>query len=111
MAVAACDPNVPLHNVSDPRYVIDVFTLYCHHWEDIGWIGIANSHLLRTAPTSFAWIKGHDANPGNDGADAAAAQGSQMHRQNNKLFGSAAQPLAKPSSPTYHSSMGYRSPA
>ncbi|EPQ50338.1 ribonuclease H-like protein [Gloeophyllum trabeum ATCC 11539] len=79
-------PFVPITIATDSMYVIDGLTKHLGHWEDIGWLGVANSQFFqaaayqlrrRSARTSFQWVKGHDNNPGNEAADALAKQGSE----------------------------------
>ncbi|KAH9853759.1 hypothetical protein C2E23DRAFT_684645, partial [Lenzites betulinus] len=74
-----------LHIVSDSRYAIDGLTRHVHHWEDTGWIGVANAPTLRkvtaalrarSAPTTFRWVKGHSGDKGNEEADRLAKAGA-----------------------------------
>lgn len=64
---------------------MDGLTKHLKHWEDDGWIGIANDkwfraaayHLRRrSAPTSFKWTPGHTRILGNKRADELAETGA-----------------------------------
>ncbi|KAG0694780.1 hypothetical protein DFH29DRAFT_985146 [Suillus ampliporus] len=79
------NPLTPVTFITDSRYVIDGLTNHLCSWEDKGWIGIANSKLLkatvyhlrmRSATTTFCWVKGHSGNKGNDEADKLAGTGA-----------------------------------
>ncbi|KAG1734854.1 ribonuclease H-like protein, partial [Suillus occidentalis] len=81
-------PLIPVTFITDSRYVIDGLNTHLHNWEDHGWINEANANLfratvyhlrIRSAATSFRWIKGHSNNEGNDGADALAETGAQKN--------------------------------
>jgi ribonuclease HI len=81
---AQATPNfVRLEIRSDSLTTIEGLTKHLKDWEDIGWIGVKNSDLLkvaayqlrkRSAPTYFQWVKGHSGDRGNDGADALAGR-------------------------------------
>ncbi len=86
-AVEATPPFATLHVVTDSKYVADGLTVHAASWERRGWLGVANSDLLRdvlarlrsrSAPTTFRWIKGHTGIQGNDGADRLAKSGSEL---------------------------------
>jgi ribonuclease HI len=76
---------MPLTIKSDSRYVINGLTKHLGEWEDNGWFGVDNKELfqaaayqlrIRSAKTSFEWVKGHSGVPGNEAADQAAAAGT-----------------------------------
>lgn len=86
VAAQIVPPFAPLTVISDSKYAIEGLTKHLHDWEDDGWIGIANAELfkataarlrMRTAPTTFKWVKGHDGDEGNEGADELAGQGAR----------------------------------
>lgn len=75
----------PVQIRTDSRFVIDGLTKHLRDWEDRGWLGITHAELfkatayrlrLRSAPTSFVWIKGHSGHIGNEKADALAKEGA-----------------------------------
>lgn len=83
-------PYVPLHIVSDSKYVVDGMTLHLKKWENRGWIGVANAAPFaeaaaalrgRSVQTTFRWVKGHSNILGNEGADKLAAAGAELPRQ------------------------------
>ncbi|KAI1783861.1 hypothetical protein LXA43DRAFT_838491, partial [Ganoderma leucocontextum] len=74
-----------LHIVSDSKYVIRGLTVHLQKWEQNGWLHVRNKPLIQTvtaklrarfAPTTFRWVKGHSGDPGNEGADDLAKDGS-----------------------------------
>ncbi|KAI0094524.1 RnaseH-domain-containing protein [Irpex rosettiformis] len=76
----------------DSQYAIDGLTTHLNRWQDRGWIGIENAQLFRSAAyhlrkrsaiTTFEWVKGHNGNLGNEGADELAAQGAQQAQSDN----------------------------
>ncbi|PCH33463.1 hypothetical protein WOLCODRAFT_147557 [Wolfiporia cocos MD-104 SS10] len=72
IVVASTVPDFsPLLLVTDSTYVIDGLTIHLPHWEDRGWLGVANMH------TSLLWVKGHADIEGNIQADALVGQGSR----------------------------------
>ncbi len=90
LAVNAVPPFAPLHIVTDSKYVFKGLTEYRWQWEAQGWIGVANSRLIRetvarlrarSAITSLRWVKGHSGNVGNDGADALAKEAVRTKRK------------------------------
>jgi ribonuclease HI len=89
-AISATPPFQPLEISTDSKYVINGLTTHLGTWEDRGWIGIKNApffqkatHLLRirTAPTTFKWVKGHDSNEGNEGSDTLAKEGARKNEE------------------------------
>ncbi|KAI0686120.1 hypothetical protein C8T65DRAFT_712418 [Cerioporus squamosus] len=83
-AVAAVSPFAPLHVVSDSKYVVEGLTVHLPKWERQGWLGTDNAPALRdvvarlrarSALTTFCWVKGHQGNVGNEGADKLAKAG------------------------------------
>lgn len=79
-------PFAQINFISDSKYVIDALTLHHKKWEQRGWIGIANKDIFkptlallrqRGAVTTFQWVKGHNGNLGNEGADALAGIGAE----------------------------------
>ena len=82
-----CVPRFqPLKIITDSRYVINGLTYYLGPWEDQGWIGINNATLfkkaafllrMRTAKTSFQWVKGHAGDQGNEESDRLAKEGAK----------------------------------
>ena len=88
LQVARTTPKeTPLMIKSDSEYAIEGLTKNLTHWENKGWIGISNSALFkataawlrsRSSTTSFQWIKGHNGETGNEGADRLAAEGALL---------------------------------
>ena len=78
--------DAPLVILSDSRYVVQGATAWIHNWRRRGWRtaggkAVANRELweklgaaqaIRTARTSFEWVKGHAGHPLNVRTDAAA---------------------------------------
>ncbi|KAJ8502105.1 hypothetical protein ONZ51_g163 [Trametes cubensis] len=90
MAHKATPPFVPMHIVSDSKYVVNGLTKWLPRWESVGWIGVQNAEVIRAAvaylrsrcaPTTLRWVKGHAGTEGNEGADALAARAAEMDRQ------------------------------
>ena len=85
-ALEGAPPEAPLVILSDSRYVVQGATAWIHNWRRRGWRtaggkAVANRELwerlgaaqaIRTARTSFEWVKGHAGHPLNVRADAAA---------------------------------------
>ncbi|KDQ32522.1 hypothetical protein PLEOSDRAFT_1031457 [Pleurotus ostreatus PC15] len=78
--------NETLKILTDSKYVIKSLTTNLKGNEDKGYIGIANKTLLRattatlrerTGRTLFKWVKGHQGNNLNEGADLLAGQGTE----------------------------------
>ncbi len=76
----------PLKVITDSKYVIEGLTTHLNKWEDMGWIGIENTPFfrkaaallkMRTATTTFQWVKGHSGNKGNDESDRLAWKGGE----------------------------------
>ncbi|KAJ7628043.1 hypothetical protein DFH06DRAFT_1006518 [Mycena polygramma] len=70
---------------SDSKYAINSATKFLTKWEDQGYIGIENKQLAqaqvatlrqRKAKTEFRWVKGHNGNTLNEGADKLANEGA-----------------------------------
>ncbi|EIN11218.1 hypothetical protein PUNSTDRAFT_62851 [Punctularia strigosozonata HHB-11173 SS5] len=89
VALQAMAPFVPILFKTDSMYVIDGLTTHLPTWEDIGWIGVANSDLFkatafhlrrRSATTDFVWVKGHSGEEGNERADVLAKEGTNKDR-------------------------------
>jgi ribonuclease HI len=87
-AINATPPFQPLEILTDSKYVINGLTAHLGTWENRGWIGVKNAphfrkaaHLLRirTAPTTFKWVKGHDGNEGNEGSNLLAKEGARKN--------------------------------
>ena len=77
--------DAELRIVTDSKYCIEGLAKHSAKWEDKGWIDVTNAEVFkaivttlrqRTAPTTFQWVKGHDGNVGNEGADTQAGKGS-----------------------------------
>ncbi|KAI0646182.1 RnaseH-domain-containing protein [Trametes meyenii] len=89
MATRAVPPFTALHVVSDSKYMINGLTKHLPEWEKKGWIGVANERIfqeaaaalrVRSAPTTFRWVKGHSGNRGNEEADRLAGIGALKPR-------------------------------
>ena len=87
-AVAATAPYQPLKIVTNSKYVIEGLTANLKQWEDDGWINIKNTPLfkkaahllrLRTAKTTFQWIKGHNGTVGNEESNRLTKLGADKH--------------------------------
>ncbi|KAF9505408.1 hypothetical protein BS47DRAFT_1434309 [Hydnum rufescens UP504] len=85
-AAQACPPHCTLHIKSDSKYTISMLTVNLQPCEDRGWINIKNKEALkatvaclrsRSSPTTLQWIKGHNGDQGNEGADKLAELGAQ----------------------------------
>lgn len=80
---------------TDSRYTIGCVTDWCKRWEVNGWVtsrgeSVENTDLIklilekirqrqtRNLRTDFAWVKGHNKDPGNEAADKLAVQGSLL---------------------------------
>ncbi|KAI9058072.1 ribonuclease H-like protein [Trametes sanguinea] len=94
-AVLATPPFAPLRIISDSRFVVDGLTEHLPRWEDRGWYGMRDKHLLkatvallrrRSAETHFKWVKGHTGIIGNEGADALASIGVDAHTDGNPVI-------------------------
>lgn len=77
--------NETLEILTDSKYVLKSLTQHAQRSEDKGFIGIANKGLMkltiaalrdREGDTIFQWVKGHQGNEMNEGADELAGQGS-----------------------------------
>ncbi|KAG2740847.1 hypothetical protein P692DRAFT_201842406 [Suillus brevipes Sb2] len=73
--IANVSPMIPVTFITDSQY----------KWEDHGWINKVNVDLframtyhlrIRSAVTSFRWVKGHSNDEGNDRADTLAGTGA-----------------------------------
>jgi ribonuclease HI len=85
VALLAADPTTPTEIRSDSMYAINGLNKPLDAWENMGWVGLQNAtwfqyaaYLLcmRTAPTMFQWIKGHNGNQGNEEANTLAHVGA-----------------------------------
>ncbi|KAJ7161386.1 hypothetical protein C8R43DRAFT_1063516 [Mycena crocata] len=88
-AVELAEPDAPLRIISDSKTCIDGLTKNLKKWEDRGFLTVANGEIARLtvttlrqrrAKTTLEWAKAHSGIPGNEAADALAAEGSA--RQN-----------------------------
>ena len=84
-ATAATALYQPLKIVTDSKYVIEGLTTNLKSWEEDGWISIRNAQLfrkaahllrLRSARTTFQWVKGHNGSAGNEESDRLAKLGA-----------------------------------
>lgn len=84
-ALKTSPPFAQINFITDSKYVINGLTINSTRWEKRGWIGIANKEFFkptlarlrkRGAVTTFQWIKGHNGNDGNEGADTLAGEGA-----------------------------------
>ena len=78
-------PDSPLRIRSDSMYAIKGLTERLVRWEEQGWIGVENADLFqaivaalrqRCAITTFKWVKAHNGEQGNEGADDLAERGA-----------------------------------
>ena len=93
LQVAKTTPKeTPLLIRSDSEYVINGLTKNLTHWEDKGWIGVSNSEMFkataawlrsRSSTTSLQWVKGHNGETGNKGADRLAGEGALLPQAEN----------------------------
>ena len=86
-AIDLTPPFATLHIITDSKYVIKGLTDLIHRWERDGWHRTRNSDAIvrlvaklrkRSAQTTFKWVKGHDGDEGNEGADALAKEGAAL---------------------------------
>ncbi|KAK0499389.1 ribonuclease H-like domain-containing protein [Armillaria luteobubalina] len=80
--------NESIMTITDSKYVIDGLCFHLKRWENSGWVGVANSNLWKATvatlkqwrnPIYFKWVKGHDGNAGNKGADKLAEQDAKLN--------------------------------
>ncbi|KAK0215621.1 ribonuclease H-like domain-containing protein [Armillaria fumosa] len=73
--------------ITDSKYVIEGLCFHLKHWENTGWIGVSNSEVWKATvvalrqrknPVYFKWVKGHNGNTGNEGANRLAEQGAKL---------------------------------
>jgi ribonuclease HI len=78
-------PFTPLLIVTDSEYVKKGLTQWLQKWEDKGFVGVQNKEWFqaaafllrhRSAKTLFRWVKGHNEDVGNQGADLLAGAGA-----------------------------------
>ncbi|KAI9062428.1 hypothetical protein FKP32DRAFT_1724414, partial [Trametes sanguinea] len=83
------EPFTDLHIVTDSKFVVNGLTRDLLKWEDMGWIGVANSGQIRraaallrarSARTTLRWIKGHSGCEGNEHADKLAEAGRLLDK-------------------------------
>ena len=74
-------------HISDSKYVIEGLTKHLPGWEQRGWTNVANGEVFKTiiawirwrrGKTYLRWTKGHNGNPGNEGADKLAGEGARL---------------------------------
>ncbi|EIM91131.1 uncharacterized protein STEHIDRAFT_49333, partial [Stereum hirsutum FP-91666 SS1] len=79
--------SAPLTITSDSRYGINGLTKHLPKWADMGWIGISNAYLFQATAailqrrgnkSYLEWVKGHNGNAGNEGADELAGAGTEL---------------------------------
>jgi hypothetical protein len=84
-AVVSIPREKELTILTDSKWTIHELTKHRQKREDNGYIGTANAALAkatvaklreRDTPTRIKWVKGHDGNILNEGADGLAAQGA-----------------------------------
>jgi ribonuclease HI len=85
LAAQQIEPYIPITFVTNSRYAIESLTKHLPHWEDAGWIDIANSEFIKatvyhlrkqSVQTNFIWVKGHTGQEGNEQADILAKEGA-----------------------------------
>ena len=85
VALQSVPRNADLTIITDSQYVIKTIIHSLETYEDSGWTNVPNASWLkaavyamrrRSAPTGFKWVKGHNADRGNECADALAAEGA-----------------------------------
>ncbi|KIM70399.1 hypothetical protein SCLCIDRAFT_56986, partial [Scleroderma citrinum Foug A] len=91
VALQSVPRNADLTIVTNSQYVIMTITHSLQTYEDSGWTNIESKQMSEvmksgqtetdlptkgSAPTSFKWVKGHNADRGNKCADALAAEGA-----------------------------------
>ncbi|PBK66451.1 ribonuclease H-like protein [Armillaria solidipes] len=85
--VLAAIQDEAIMTISDSKYVIDGLCFHLRRWEDNGWLGISNSDIWkatvaalrqRSTPVYFQWVKGHNGDVGNEGADCLAGKGALL---------------------------------
>ncbi|KAF5381283.1 hypothetical protein D9615_008354 [Tricholomella constricta] len=86
VAAQKAGPTANLTIRSDSQITIDGLIKNLPKWESKGWIGVANSAILkatvatlrqRAGKTILQKVKGHSDDPGNDGADRLAGIGAR----------------------------------
>ncbi|KAK0231845.1 ribonuclease H-like domain-containing protein, partial [Armillaria nabsnona] len=79
--------NEEIMMITDSKYVLKGLCFHLQQWENNGWIGVSNSNVwnatvaaLRQCNTLiyFQWVKGHNGNTGNEGADKLVGKGAQL---------------------------------
>jgi len=85
IALQSTSHEVDLTIVTDSQYAIKSLTHSLSTFEDQAWTNVPNEKWLRlaayllrkqAAPTHFKWVKGHNGNRGNKGADELATLGA-----------------------------------
>ncbi|KAI0722999.1 ribonuclease H-like protein [Earliella scabrosa] len=94
VAAATVPPFAPLHLVTDSTHVMDGLTKHVNEWEARGWTGIKNGPLFaeatarlraRSAQTTLRWVKGHNGDVGNEGADKLAKIGTAQNEDEGRI--------------------------